>query len=193
MRRLLGTAFFVVALMSAGTVIAAEQEGRESDGLTRQRVGCGGFHLIRANSNINLSEMFTTNISVRNQNPGDPVTVERLTIYDAFGTIVYDAGSAVGVPLALNTDFAPALDLTAVPPHGNFYVGTRHIFGFVSIPTGNINGASLSFIVQYATSGKADLVAVSSSNLVRQRFLTATGVLEGDEHTRVRQDCVRLK
>jgi hypothetical protein len=194
LRRLLGVAASVAIVLATTGAPAVAEDDRNGEGVVRHTVACGGFHLVRVNNSVGLSEMFETNISVRNQNADDAVTIERITIHDAFGNAVYDGGPAVGVPLPLNTDFSPPLNITVVPPNANYYLFTRHIWGLQPMPAGNQNGFNLSIAVQYSTHGTADRVAVVGSSVVRQRIQTGpTSFAEGDEHTRVRHDCQRLK
>ena len=185
MRKFVGVLIMVFIAVTGGSAVADD---------SRRTVACGGFHLVRTNASIGLSEMFETSIGVRNQNSDDAVTIERITIHDVFGNVVYDAGQAVGVAFPLNTDFSPPLNITVVPANGNYYLFTRHIWGLQPIPAGNQNGFSVTIAVQYSTSGKADRVVVAASNVVRQRIQTGpTSFAEGEEHTRVRQECQPIK
>src|SRR5437762_10874498 len=102
LRRLLSVAGLVAVVVAASGVVTASEDDRNDQGLVRRTVGCGGFHAVRVNGNANLSEMFTSNISVRNQNPDDSVTIERITIHDIFGNVAFDAGAAAGAPLPPN-------------------------------------------------------------------------------------------
>jgi hypothetical protein len=181
-----------VVLTTPRASFAADDE--RDGGVVRRTVECGGFHLVRVNAPANLSEVFTTNISVRNRNPHESVSIERITIHDIFGNPVFDAGAAAGSEIPLNTDLTPPLDVTVVPPDASYYLSTKHIWGLLPLPTGNQNGFNLSLRIQYSTSGRSDLVAVVGSNVVRQRVQVGpSAFIEGDEHTRVRQECQRLK
>jgi len=189
LKGLLRAMTLMALLITTASLPAAADEDRDREGLVRRTVGCGGFHIVRANG-----EMFSSNISIRNQNPAESVTLERITIHDIFGNVVFDAGAAAGAPIPPNTDLVPALDVTVVPPHANYYLSTKHIWGLGPLPAGNQNGFNLSWAVQYSTQGRSDLVAVVGSNIVRQRIQTGpSSFAEGDEHTRVRQDCLRLR
>jgi hypothetical protein len=181
-----------ILLITTTPSVGAEDEG-SNRGVVRRIVECGGFHLVRVNAAANLSEVFTTNISVRNRNSNDSVTIERIAIHDIFGNLVFDAGVAGGSALPLNTDLVPPLDVTVVPPDANYYLSTKHIWGLGPLPAGNQNGFNLSIRIQYSTSGRSDLVAVVGSNLVRQRVqIGPSTFVEGEEHTRARQECQRL-
>ena len=165
-------------------------------GVRSGEVGCGGVHAVRSNPSIGLSEMFYTSIAVRNHNTLESVTIQRITIRDSFGAIVFDGGPATSTPFPPNRDFSISgepLDITVVPPSTTHYLATKDIWGDSPIPSGNQNGNSLTINLQFSTLGKSDLVFVSVSNIVRQ--LVSPGVprgIEGEEHTRVRSECISL-
>src|SRR5207247_2605469 len=154
-------------------------------GVRSGEVGCGGVHAVRSNPSIGLSEMFYTSIAVRNHNTLESVTIQRITIRDAFGATVFDGGPATSTPFPPNRDFSISgepLDITVVPPSTTHYLATKDIWGDSPIPSGNQNGNSLTINLQFSTLGKSDLVFVSVSNIVRQ--LVSPGVprgIEGEE------------
>src|SRR5262245_48810270 len=87
------------------------------------KVACSAGHYIRSD-NEGGQEIALTSIAVRNFNPAEPVTIQRLTIRDAFGNVVHDSGPATGVPLPLTHAFIPPLDITVVPPGASYFVQT---------------------------------------------------------------------
>ena len=186
MKRLLTGCALVAVLWTAVGVAEAGQRGR---------FACGGVHAVRANPATGVSEMFLTNVALRNLNDNDPVTIERITIRDPFGEVVYDGGPAIGAPFPQNTDFQPPLDVTVVPAGGAYYLWTKNIWGDFPIPAGNQHGFALTFVVQFSTPGSSDLVTGVASTVVRQRVTDTSGAFlgEGEEHTRVRGECTPIK
>src|SRR5207302_5250982 len=83
MKRLLTGCALVALLWTAVGTAEAGQRGR---------FACGGVHAVRANRATGVSEMFLTEVALRKLNADDPVTIERITIRDPFGEVVYDGG-----------------------------------------------------------------------------------------------------
>jgi hypothetical protein len=73
---------------------------------------CGLAHYLRPE----FSEIRFSLILVRNVDPDNSATIERITIRDVHGNVVHDSGPRTGMPHPLNTDFSPALDVTVAPP-----------------------------------------------------------------------------
>src|SRR5207247_7590822 len=115
-------------------------------GVGSGEVGCGAVHAVRSNPSIGLSEMFYTSTAVRNHNTLESVTIQRITIRDAFGATVFDGGPATSTPFPPNRDLSISgqpLDITVVPPSTTAALATKEMWGHSPIPSGNRNGESL--------------------------------------------------
>lgn len=135
-----------------------------------------------------------------NGNATKSVTIERLTIRDAFGDVIHDSGPAIGVPHPLNTDFDVDEDITVVAPNRGFYFKTVHIWGFNSIPDPNgipFNqlGFGGSTVVEFSTAGKAKLFRIWAQRRVRERIVDpiSGNVRQGEEHTTALNECLSIK
>src|SRR5262245_14334825 len=176
-------ALMIAVILAAGIAPAeAEQAGK---------VTCAGAHYIRS-TNDGGQEIALASIVVRNLNTTDSVTIQRLTIRDLFGNVVHDSGPDIGVPHPLTHAIVPPLDITTVPPGAVYFGQTIDIWGLDSIPAGNQNGVGLSAIVKFSTPGRADLVDVTDSRIVRRRLISPTtgAPVQGEELTRLARACV---
>ncbi|MES2353653.1 MAG: hypothetical protein V4568_04465 [Pseudomonadota bacterium] len=152
---------------------------------------CNVVHYVRKN----VAELRSTSILIRNADLVNAVTINRLTIRNVFGTVVHDSGPAAGVPIPLNTDFSPDLDISVVPPGASYYLRTNNIWGNNSLPVSagnNQAGQFMSATVQVSKNGKKNLVSVSTRPRARERIVTATGAIEGIEHSSDSVTCTRI-
>jgi len=150
------------------------------------RVVCGGFHFIRLGLEIG-----TTAVNFRNADTENAATIERFTIRDSAGEVVWDSGPVIGTPHPLNTDYVPPRAFTTVPPGASYYIGTNHLWDNGFLPAGNQEGQSISVIVEYSKRGDPDLLIVGSTLRVRQ--LTTPGTPSGIEHSRSPTTCLRVR
>lgn len=140
---------------------------------------CGFTHYVRNGG----SELVSTTLTVRNADMVNTATIERLTIRNGQGAVVFDAGPAAGQPLPLNTDFPATspggLNVTQVAPGGSVYLRSNHIWGNDGLPplgaAGNEVGQSLSATVLVSKAGRRDLVSVSTTPRMRARRLDGGG------------------
>ena len=115
----------------------------------------------------------------------DPVTIERLTIRNAFGDVVHDSGP-----------------VTVIAPLGGDFIRTTQIWGRNSIPdliTGEPNnqqGFSGSAVVEFSTAGEAAVKSfrVMVNRRIRERFTDPDGNFsgEGEERVSTRNYCFRI-
>jgi len=151
---------------------------------------CNAVHYVRKN----VAELRSTSILIRNADLVNSATIERLTIRNVFGNVVHDSGPAAGVPIPLNTDFSPDLDITVVPPGASYYLRTNNIWGNNGLPVSagnNQAGQFMSVTVQVSKKGKKSLIYVSTRPRARERLVTQTGVTEGIEHSSDHVPCTR--
>jgi hypothetical protein len=155
---------------------------------------CTISHFVRnAGTNLRSAVLVFNNGDLENS-----VTIDRLTIRTFFGTVVHDSGPAVGILHPTNTDFPVAapngVDITVVPPGGNFYLRTNHIWGNSGLPTGNEQGQSMSAVVEFSKEGNPDLFVVEAFLRGRQRLQDASGTsIEGNELSVDGSHCFRVK
>lgn len=154
-----------------------------------QAVNCPGTHFVRDGGN----EMRSTVISFRNMDLENAATIERLTVRNAFGEIVHDSGPATVAPHPFNNSFPGGLDITVVPPGGNYFLATSDIWGLNSVPGsgGNSQGFTMSITVESSKEGKADLLRVGTRLRSRTRLLTPLS--EGAERSSNTGTCVEIK
>jgi len=156
-------------------------------------VVCSAAHFVRAGG----SELRSTAITLSNLDLANLATIERITIRNVYGEVVHDSGPATGQPHPANTDFAPPLDITVVPPGANYYLWTPHIWGFNSIPpqigedpiSAAQGGFTMSATVQFSKEGKAALFVVESFGLNRERFFGGLGA----ERSRNSLQCTEVR
>ena len=154
------------------------------------RFMCTSAHFVRFGG----TELRETIYTFLNGSKTQPATIERLTIRNAFGSVVHDSGPAIGVPHPLNTDFDPDEDITVIAPLTAFYFKSSHIWGLFSIPGGNRQGFVMSSVVEISTEGKMDLFRVLTQRRVRERITNPDGsVRQGEERTNARTYCYRIK
>jgi len=150
------------------------------------RVVCPAFHFIRMGLEIG-----TTSINFRNADVEHAATIQRFTVRDSSGDVVWDSGPTIEVPHPLNTDYVPARDFTTVPPGASIYIATNHLWDNGFLPAGNQEGQSMSVVVEYSKRGDPDLLIVGGNLRVRQ--LTAPGIPSGIEHSRAPAVCVPVR
>ena len=131
----------------------------------------------------------------------DPVTIERLTIRNAFGVVVHDSGPATPDPHPPNTSFVPPGDITVIAPLGGDFIKTTTIWGRNPIPDpsgnpDNQQGFSGSAVVEFSTAGKAAVKSfrVMVNRRIRERFTDPDGNFlgEGEERVSTRTYCFRI-
>jgi len=174
----------VAAVFALVTLLSVAQPALAD--VPNARVVCGAFHFIRPGLEIG-----TTSINFRNADLENEATIERLTIRDSAGDVVWDSGPATGVPHPLNTDYVPPRNFTTIPPGASYYIATNHMWDNNVLPAGNQEGQSLTAVVEYSKRGDPDLLFVGGSLCVRQ--LTTAGTPSGIEHSRVSATCARVR
>jgi hypothetical protein len=138
-------------------------------------------HFVRNGGN----ELRSAVIIFTNADPRHTATIERFTIRNLFGDVVHDSGPAIGVPLPLNTDLSPPLDVTEVPPGATYYLHTRFVWGLDSIPGpgGNGQGFTMAATVEWSKKGDSDLFKISVRPRSRVRVQLSDGSFREREET----------
>ncbi len=153
---------------------------------------CPTAHFVR----FGATELRETTYAFLNGSVIDTVTIERLTIRNAFGVVVHDSGPAIGVPHPLNDDFSPPEDFTVIAPRRGFYIKTKNIWGLFSIPGGNEQGFFGSAVVEFSAATQAAVKSfrVIAMRRIRQRLPKPDGgVRQGEERVATRVYCFSIK
>lgn len=90
--------FLAVVVMSLGVAGTSHAANIDEDTKARQGVvRCGGNNLLR----LSGAEVHFSSYTLRNLNSTTPITVERLTFFDATGNVLFDSGVS-GIPAFAN-------------------------------------------------------------------------------------------
>ena len=128
-------------------------------------------HFVRNGGNeLRSAVIIFTNADLKNT-----ATIERFTIRNLFGDVVHDSGPATGIPLPLNVDLSPPLDVTEIPPGASYYLHTRFVWGKDSIPGGNGQGFTLQARLEWSKKGNSDLFRITVRPRARVRFQRSDG------------------
>lgn len=138
-----------------------------------QVVRCDIAHHVRAGG----TEIRSAALIFSNGDLTNPLTIERITIRDAFGEVVHDSGPEIDVAHPLNTDFTPPLDVTVVPPGATFYLKTTTLWGNNPVPVvnGNERGQSMSVTVTASKEGDPKLYRTHVRPRSRERLPNPDG------------------
>jgi hypothetical protein len=97
---------FILATLALSLAAVGTSESAEVDGDLKARSGtlrCGGNNALR----VGGTEIQTTFYDLRNFNSAIPITVERLTFYDANGLVLFDSNTS-GFPPFSNGVLGPS-------------------------------------------------------------------------------------
>ena len=174
----------IMTLLLAGLLFVSTAAWADEEIHVRS-VRCQISHFVRNNG----TEIRSAVVIFNNGDLVNPTTIERITIFDLFGDVVHDSGPAIGVPHPLNTDFAPPLNITVVPPGATFYLNTNHIVTggiawdaiTIPLPNGDERGQAMGVVVQFSKLGGLKLFQVHGRARSRQRITTSTGFTQGTE------------
>ena len=141
-----------------------------------------------------FGELTTSQVNFTNVGK-ETATIEQFTIRDFFGDIVTDVGPSTGVPLPLNTDQLPPVDVTDIPPGANFYLESDHFFKKTSIPGVPRLGFRMSATVKIRVEEDTDSIIVGGLTRFREfdPNLGPPGGRETDSRTETVTKCVRLR
>ena len=161
------------------------------------RFMCPNGHFIRAGGTETRETVYT----FLNGSKIQPVTIERLTIRNAFGVVVHDSGPAIGVPHPLNTSFSPPEDITVVAPRQGVFIKTTQIWGLNPIPDlsgnpDNRQGFFGSAVVEFSAEGNdaVESFRVMAMRRIRERITRSDGSLrQGAERTTTGNYCFRIE
>jgi hypothetical protein len=157
-------------------------------GETTETTRCYAAHFVRTNPAINLNELRLTVVYFNNGDLENAATIERLTVRDAFGTVLHDSGPKIGVPHPLNTVLTPPLDFTTVPPGATYTFATTNLWSG-NVPGGLTAGSALSITVEVSKAGKQRLLVVHARESSRE--LTSIGA-HGAERSADGARCFRI-
>ena len=120
------------------------------------------------------AEMVFTIIEFNNGDLTGTVRIDRITIRNSFGDVVWDSGPAIGVSHPLNTDYTPPLDITSVPNGATYYLPTTAIWGLFAVNT-NQEGFHMSVTVQWSTLGSTSKFKIMAERTARVRIDNGNG------------------
>jgi hypothetical protein len=91
-------AIFLLSFVGAAPADANQESLKAREGQVR----CGGNHFLR----VNNTEEHTTNYTLANVDPTEPIIINELRVYNATGAIIYDSVVS-GLPASLNGLIGP--------------------------------------------------------------------------------------
>ncbi|MGH8640717.1 MAG: hypothetical protein ACRET6_03340 [Burkholderiales bacterium] len=140
---------------------------------------CGGNNFIGGPSN---TEMQITRLALRNFNAMQPITINRLVVYNAPGLIIFDSDVS-GLPAFTNGILGPANSILG--PHQSSVLNSENFLPF--LPQ---TDRPLQTFVTWSSMGPALPLGVNLAVVVRQRDPVTGAQLE--ERTRAGGDCEQI-
>jgi hypothetical protein len=170
----------IIALNFMGATTAAAAD------LPLPALGAAGKtqHVSRCSANNFLrlggAELQSTNITLRNFDPVHPVSITRLVIFNATGTIIYDS-TISGLPAFSNGILGPTND--TLSPRQSSTLGLDEGF----LPFQDQNSRPLQLLVAWSSAPSALPLSVTSTRFARQRDPATGAVLA--ERSRSGREC----
>jgi hypothetical protein len=171
-----GFSALLITVFSLGIAGTAQADRSEGEATARKGVvRCGGSNHLRQGG----TEIHTTNYNLRNFDPAQPVTIDRLRFFDATGAVLFDSAGG-GLPPADNGVLGPANNV--LNPNQTAQFRSNDILPFLQG-----NARPIQAEIEWSASKDALTLAVGITRLVRRRD-PATGAVQ-EERARSSSPC----
>ena len=145
----------LVTLLAVTPMFASAGSSDEPRGVSGT-ISCGGNHFVRDRG----TEAQSTAYIIRNINSSLPVSINRLTIYDAQGTVIVDHDGTT-LPLSFNNVIGAGDNV--IEPHQTVLYRTQELIG-TSLPS---DRRPIQTRIEWSADAKAVVPVVSSVRLAR--------------------------
>jgi len=145
----------LVTLLAVTPMFASAGSSDEPRGVSGT-ISCGGNHFVRDRGTESQSTVFT----IRNTDSSLPVSINRLTVYDALGTVIVDYDGAT-LPLAFNSVIGNGDNV--IEPFQTVQYRTQELVG-AALPT---NRRPIQTRIEWSADDKAVVPATTAIRLAR--------------------------